>query len=92
MWVSGGNQPFGCTDEEVKMTQGTIKFENATSEFLSCSCGNDVMDSGFDAVESNCEDQHYVCNACSAIACIDFAFRYVNNIDAAQAGIAKAVR
>jgi hypothetical protein len=19
MWVSGGNQPFGCTDEEVKM-------------------------------------------------------------------------
>lgn len=90
--MSGRTQPIGWTDKEVKMTQGHIKFEDATSEALACSCGNNTMDSGFDVVESNCEDQHYVCNDCSAIACVDFGFRYVNNIDAAQAGIAQAVR
>jgi hypothetical protein len=80
MWVSGGNQPFGCTDEEVKMATGTIKFEDATSEFLSCSCGNDVMDSGFDLAESRFKnDLRYVCNSCGALALIDFAERVVLN-------------
>lgn len=73
------------------MNKGTIKFETKTSESLSCTCGNDVMDSGFDTLDSNCENPHYECNKCSAYACVDFTFRVVNNIDAAQAGV-QAVR
>ena len=72
------------------MAKGKIKFEDATSEALACSCGNSTMDSGFNDAESNCENSHYVCNSCSAIACVDYDFRCVNNIDAAQAGIALA--
>ena len=74
------------------MKHGKIKFEDAKSEALACSCGNSTMDSGFDAEESNCENPHYICNVCNAIACVDYTFRCVNNIDAAQAGIAQAVR
>jgi len=34
MWVSGGNQPFGCTDEEVKMN-GPVKlvFNSETKHY-----------------------------------------------------------
>ncbi len=73
------------------MEKGTIKFESKTSELLECTCGNTVMDSGFDAIESGCEDMHYECNRCHAYACVDQALRIVNNIDAAQVGV-KAVR
>jgi len=60
--------------------QGDIAFEDATSEFLACSCGNNVMDSGFDAVaEDGCENQHYVCNGCGRNAHVDFAMRVVDN-------------
>jgi hypothetical protein len=65
---------------------GTISFETKTSELLACSCGNTVMSDGFDDVESHCENPHYVCGSCGAYACVDFDFRVVNNIDAAQAG------
>ena len=60
--------------------KGQISFATATSEFLACSCGNDVMDSGFEYVEQTyCENQHYVCARCEARACVDFAFRIINN-------------
>lgn len=60
--------------------QGNIKFEDATSEFLECSCGNNVMDSGFtDVAEDGCENQHYVCNSCGRNAHVDFTMRVVDN-------------
>ena len=67
------------------MNQGTIKFESKSSEFLACSCGNDVMQSGFDHVNDACENPHLTCNRCEAFACVDYALRIVNNIDEAQA-------
>ena len=66
------------------MAKGVIKFATESSEFLTCSCGNDVMDSGFELIESNCEDIHYGCARCGAYACVDFGLRIVNNIDAAK--------
>jgi hypothetical protein len=60
--------------------QGKIAFEDATSEFLACSCGNNVMDSGFDPVaEDGCENQHFVCNGCGRNAHVDFTMRVVDN-------------
>lgn len=60
--------------------KGQISFESATSEFLACSCGNDVMDSGFEYVEQTyCENQHYMCNRCEARACVDEMLRIINN-------------
>lgn len=62
------------------MSKGTIKFETTTSESLSCTCGNDVMDSGFDTLEPRFEkDLRYVCNSCGAMALVDFAERVVLN-------------
>ena len=62
------------------MTKGTIKFESKTSESLSCTCGNDVMDSGFDTLEPRFKnDLRYVCNSCGALALVDFAERVVLN-------------
>ena len=69
------------------MSNGAIKFEDKTSKSLSCTCGNNPMDSGFDALEVECENPHYKCNTCGAYACVDYTFRVVNNIDAAQAGV-----
>ena len=55
-----------------------IAFETATSELLGCSCGNDVMSSGFDhRIASDCELVHYVCNSCQASACVDYVNRIV---------------
>ena len=62
------------------MSKGTIKFETTTSESLSCTCGNDVMDSGFDTLEPRFKnDLRYVCNSCGAMALVDFAERVVLN-------------
>ena len=59
--------------------KGKISFATETSEFLTCSCGNDVMDSGFEVVESECENMHYSCARCEARACVDFSFRAISN-------------
>ena len=59
--------------------KGQIDFEDAASEFLECSCGNNVMDSGFTQVEANCENAHFMCNSCNAAACVDFKFRFIAN-------------
>jgi hypothetical protein len=60
--------------------QGNVAFEDATSEFLACSCGNNVMDSGFDPVaQGGCESQHFVCNGCGRNAHVDFTYRVVDN-------------
>jgi hypothetical protein len=62
------------------VSKGTIKFETTTSESLSCTCGNDVMDSGFDTLEPRFKnDLRYVCNSCGAMALVDFAERVVLN-------------
>jgi hypothetical protein len=61
------------------MAKGQISFESRTSELLKCSCGNDVMDSGFDVVLAECESLHYECGKCGAAACVDFDFRTVFN-------------
>ena len=62
------------------MNKGTIKFESKTSESLSCTCGNDVMDSGFDTLEPRFKNyMRYVCNSCGALALVDFAERVVLN-------------
>ena len=63
-----------------------IKFEDANSEALVCACGSDkISDSEpilvAEVVESNCEDRHYICNNCRQVACVDFKWRYVNNIN-----------
>ena len=59
--------------------KGKISFEDAKSEFLACSCGNNTMDSGFDVADAECENTHYACNDCEAVACVDFASRIINN-------------
>lgn len=61
--------------------KGKISFEDAKSEFLACSCGNNVMDSGFDVDTDNeeCENMHFMCNSCEAVACVDFDTRIINN-------------
>ena len=64
----------------------TIAFESKTSEFLECSCGNNVMQDGFEDIGDACENPHYKCGKCGAYACVDYDFRIVNNIDQAQAG------
>ena len=62
------------------IAKGTIKFEDAKSEFLACSCRNNAMDSGFEVIDQTyCENMHYECCKCSAVACVDFAMRIVNN-------------
>ena len=62
------------------MTTGTIRFETKTGESLSCTCGNDVMDSGFYTLEPRFKnDLRYVCNSCGAMALVDFAERVVLN-------------
>ena len=65
--------------KEIATKKGQISFATATSEFLACSCGNDVMDSGFEVVDADCENMHYQCCKCEASACVDFAFRIINN-------------
>jgi hypothetical protein len=64
----------------------TIAFESKTSEFLECSCGNNVMQDGFEDIGDACENPHYKCGGCGAYACVDYDLRIVNNIDQAQAG------
>ncbi len=62
------------------VNKGTIKFETKTSELLECTCGNDVMDSGFDILKPRFKnDLRYVCNSCGAMALVDFAERVVLN-------------
>ena len=62
------------------MDKGQIKFEDATSEALACTCGNDTMDSGFDILPSRFSgDLRYSCNRCGATALIDFNERVVLN-------------
>jgi len=60
-------------------TKGKIRFEDAKSEFLACSCRNTVMDNGFEAFDAECENMHYACAKCGATACVDFAMRIINN-------------
>ena len=67
------------------MEAGTISFETKTSEFLECSCGNNVSADGFEELPQSCENPHYKCGSCGAFACVDYDFRIVNNIDKAQA-------
>ena len=75
------------------MANGTIKFESKSSELFQCSCGNDVMASGFDRLEGiQCENPHYQCNRCETYACVDFDFHIVNNITAEQAGAMAVAR
>ena len=72
------------------MTKGTIKFEDATSEALDCTCGNSATDSGFDILPKRFpRDLRYVCNACGAQALVDFSERVVLN---AAVGTLQAVR
>lgn len=67
--------------------KGQISFESVEygsfrtlSEFLACSCGNDVMNSGFEYVpQTYCENPHYECARCEARACVDFELRIINN-------------
>ncbi len=60
--------------------KGKISFEDAKSEFLACSCGNNTMDSGFDVdSDADCENMHFMCNSCETIACVDFSMRIINN-------------
>ena len=75
------------------MTKGQISFESRTSELLKCSCGNDVMDSGFDVVPAECESIHYECGKCAAVACVDMDFRIVYNssLTDAEQGVRAAV-
>jgi len=75
------------------MKKGEISFESRTSELLKCSCGNDVMDSGFDVVEAICEDVHYSCGKCGAVACVSMDFRIVYNsaLTDAEQGVAVEV-
>ena len=62
------------------MTKGKIKFEDADSDFLECSCGNYTMDSGFDLLEPRfSDDMRYVCNSCGATCMIDFKEKVVLN-------------
>jgi len=71
------------------MDKGQIKFEDATSQFLACTCGNDTMDSGFDSIETGLESihdecstyvtQHYICNNCEVKACVNFSMRLIHN-------------
>lgn len=63
-----------------KPRKGSIGFEDVTSEFLDCSCGNTVMHSGFDFYSSPCGVTHYKCNKCHAYACVDESTRRVTNI------------
>ena len=59
-----------------------IAFETATSELLECSCGNTVMDSGFDHVGAeNCQLVHYQCARCYQFACVDYVNRVVTDAD-----------
>jgi hypothetical protein len=60
---------------------GIIAFESATSEFLDCSCGNNVMASGFDQLGSDCELMHYQCLSCNGVACVDYVNRVVTGAD-----------
>tara|TARA_R110000868_G_scaffold22336_2_gene91478 strand:- start:320 stop:550 length:231 start_codon:yes stop_codon:yes gene_type:complete len=61
---------------------GIIAFESATSEFLECSCGNTVMDSGFDQIDAeDCALMHYQCAKCNAFACVDDGNRVVTDAD-----------
>jgi|688.fasta_scaffold459725_3 hypothetical protein len=60
-------------------TKGTISFEDAKSEFLACSCRNTVMDNGFEEVDADCENIHFMCCSCEAVACVDFSMRIINN-------------
>jgi hypothetical protein len=70
-----------------------LKFESKTSEFLECSCGNDVMSDGFDMMEGVvCENPHYVCGRCSAYACVDYEMRIVSNIGVVGMEIASPSR
>ena len=73
--------------------KGEISFESRTSELLKCSCGNDVMDSGFDVVEAVCEDVHYSCGKCGAVACVDPVLRIIYNsaLTDAEQGVAVEV-
>ena len=61
------------------MAKGVIKFATESSEFLTCSCGNDVMDSGFELVRSACKELHYECARCGGFACVNFTLRTINN-------------
>jgi hypothetical protein len=59
-----------------------IAFETATSELLECSCGNTVMDSGFDDLGAvDCELVHYQCASCYQFACVDYVNRVVTDAD-----------
>ena len=51
------------------MNKGTIQWESRSKELLQCTCGNNVMDSGFDQELSDCSGVHYACAKCSATAC-----------------------
>jgi len=61
------NPPTETKGEEMK--KGTIEWESKSAEFLQCTCGNDVMDSGFDQELSDCTGVHYECAKCGAQAC-----------------------
>ena len=62
------------------MPKGKIKFEDADSDFLECSCGNYTMDSGFDLIAPRFKnDMRYVCNSCGATCMIDFKEKVVLN-------------
>ena len=63
-----------------KASKGIIGFEDVNSDFLDCTCGNTVMDSGFDSITSDCGRTHYECNRCKAYACIDEGLRIVRKI------------
>ena len=63
-----------------QITKGRIKFEDADSDFLECSCGNYTMDDGFDLVTPRFKDDAmYRCNTCGATCLIDFKEKVVLN-------------
>jgi hypothetical protein len=62
------------------VAKGRIKFEDADSDFLECSCGNYTMDDGFDLVTPRFKgDAVYRCNTCGATCMIDFNEKVVIN-------------
>ena len=64
------------------IAKGKISFGSKISEALTCSCGNDPMDSGFELVAAPCESIHYECARCGAIACVDYEMRIISNEEA----------
>jgi hypothetical protein len=67
--MSGGNQPDGWTDKEVKMTEAVLFRYNGDGEARCVDCVLDVMDANPGMRQSNWLDDEFnetACDACDA--------------------------